>query len=787
MEKLKILFRPLKYLDIYGVPIRVNFKNEEIHKTSFGALMSFAVFIITGLAVYFYGQELFNRNNPIVITSEQYVKNPQRMDIDKTQQIIVMGFNNSTGQTVYEPSVIQVSASISKLKKIYNETTQGYQNSLQSTSLIIRPCNRQDIRVGEINSYFDSLPLSNYFCFDDNQEVYIEGDYSGDVYSKVDVFFSQCKNSTQPGSVVCKPQEQIDKVTSNLFFLAYMLDKIVDPTNLDNPFSYQGINLETQTSAQQSQQYTAFFENYYIQSDTGLITQQVNEKRDFLYVQSRSDNLYGKPGLLIQFTLRPYKNKQLFMQRRYMKFSDLIAQLGGIIKLLTLIGFAVTYPFARLHLNKEIINSIFDFNFTLSEKKLQIEDDNQTEKDQAAEIEFNKQKKLQTEFNRQFKLMQNQQDLDSKLNEEDQNQCNNSEVNQRSKKQQASKKLFDQEKPTEQQQLAILSPNNKDSQLLKKENLKILQINNSVETDLSNNKIIKRSYESNFKKREPFKNLRESDYTQEDRNESQHIRRETQQIQENSQIVKSLMDSIKIILNPLKAIIKLTIIEYIKYFSSSNSKQLKQKKEFIQNGFKKVSNHLDIENILNKLQELEKLKQVVLNEDQLKLFELLPRPVLRSDSSESQSNQGNSFYDKINKTYEEKVDDAFQSLANILNKPKKSQRDIQLIQLLDKKIYSNILDAGLLAQNADKYSQNNQTNNLENSVNNQNYVQENIPIQRSPSCFVGKKFFRKDSQFKEELEKNQITQYDVTEGSQTKIDDVYFNFKNKIIKNSMNL
>ncbi|EWS73858.1 zinc knuckle protein (macronuclear) [Tetrahymena thermophila SB210] len=742
--------------------------------------MSLIVLIIIGLADYFYGQELFNRNNPIVITSEQYVKNPQRMDIDKIQQIIVMGFNNSTGQTVYEPSVIQVSASISKLQKIYNETTQGYQNSLKSTNLIIRPCNRQDIRVGEINSYFDSLPLSNYFCFDDNQEVYIEGDYSGDFYSKVDVFFSQCKNSTQPGSVVCKSQEQIDQITSNLFFLAYMLDKIVDPTNLDNPFSYQGINLETQTSAQQSQQYTAFFENYYIQSDTGLITQQVNEKRDFLYVQSRSDNLYGKPGLLIQFTLRPYKNKQLFMQRRYMKFSDLIAQLGGIIKLLTLIGFAFTYPITRLHLNKEIINSIFDLNFTLSEKKLQNNDNNLTEK-YLAEIELNNKKKLQ----QQFKFMQNQQDLGSKLNEEDQSQYNNNEVNQRSNKLKASQQSFDQEKSIEQQQLAYLNLKKKQSQL-KEDNFKFQQINNSVETDQFNNKSVKRSQEQNFRRREILKNVKESDYSFSNIYENQFIRMETSQIQENSQIVKSLIDSIKNILNPLKSIIKMTFIEQILYFSSFNSKKLKQKKVFIQKGLKKVSNQLDIENILKKLQELEKLKQVVLNEDQLKLFELLPRPVLQSNSSESQSNQGNSFYDKINKTYEEKVDEAYQSLANILNKPKKSQRDIQLIQLLDKKIYQNILDAGLITENADKYSQNYQTNYFDNSLKNQDYIKENLLCQRFPSRFVEKNFLIKDSSFKEEFEKNQ-TQYDVTDDSQTKIDDVYFNFNNKIIKNSMNL
>ncbi|KAL4454666.1 hypothetical protein ABPG74_021871 [Tetrahymena malaccensis] len=773
----------MKNLDIYGIPIRVNFKNQEIHKTSFGAFLSLIIFIITGLALYFYGQELFNKNSPIVITSEQYVKNPQRMDFDKVQQMLVMGFNNSTGATVYDPSVIQVSASISQLKKIYNQTTQGYQNFLQSTSLRVRPCSKQDIRVDSMQSYFNNLPLSNYFCFDDNQEVYIEGDYSGDVYSKVDVFFTQCKNSTSPGSVVCKPQDQIDKLTSNLFFLTYMIDKIVDPNNLDNPFSYQGVNLETQTSAQQSQQFTAFFENYYIQSDTGLITKQLNEVRDFLFVQSRSDNLYGKPGLIIQFTLRPYKNKQLFMQRRYMKFSDLVAQLGGIIKLLTLIGFAISYPFARLHLNKEIINSIFDFEFAQDEKKQSQTEENNLIEINRIEVQQNLNNKFQEQFDKnQFKFTQNLQDHDSKQSEDNQSQRNNFQIVLTDQKQQASKQ-FQQDQDKSVDKFVMLSPNNKDSQL-KKENFKLLQLSNSAETDLLNNRTPKRSQDFNFKRREIQIAQRDSDNNFTDKYQEQLLRRETQQ-QQCSSAVKSLMESVKKILNPLKTIIKLTLSEYVRYFFSSNSKKLGQKKEFIQKGFTKVSSHLDIQNILNKLQEVEKLKQVVLNEDQMKIFELLPRPVLKSESSDENPNQSNQFYDKFNTTYEEKIDNASRSLANILNKPKKSSRDIQLIQLLDKKIYQNILNAGLLAQNTDRCRQ---SNNLDNSVLdqvNENHILSQRSPPRSPQCF-GQKFQFKESYFKEEIEKLQ-TLMTCSEASQTKIDDVYFKNNNKIIKNSKNL
>lgn len=40
---------------------------------------------------------------------------------------------------------------------------------------------------------------------------------------------------------------------------------------------------------------------------------------------------------------------------------------------------------------------------------------------------------------------------------------------------------------------------------------------------------------------------------------------------------------------------------------------------------------MDMIYIINKLQEVEKLKQVLLNEDQLRLFDYLPKPVISED------------------------------------------------------------------------------------------------------------------------------------------------------------
>ncbi|KAL4463115.1 hypothetical protein ABPG74_007116 [Tetrahymena malaccensis] len=729
MKKTNRFCFPLKYLDIYGLPINVNFQNEDIHRTKFGAIISILVFITFGLACYFYGQELFLKANPIVITSEQYVKNPERMTIDKKKQIIVMGFNTVVGKTVYDPQIIQVKASISKLQKVYNQTTQAYQNTLVATPLKIRPCNNNDIQADQVKDYFNALVLNQYFCFDDNQDVYVEGDYSGDFYSRVDVYFSQCKNSTTPGSTVCKPQSVINSVTSNLYFLAYMIDKIIDPTNLENPFDYRGVNIETQTSIYQSQQFVAFFENYYVQSDTGFLQKSLQQIRDFLYVQSSSSNLYGQDGLLVQFTLRPYKNKQLIMERRYMKFSDLVAQLGGILKLVTVIGFIITYPFAKIHLDKEIINSIFDFDFNLDENS------NQHQKymignNQSANNQDQNQMQDKSQFSFQKETTQRHNDISANYQPQSQYDCNQSN-NQSILK--IAQQNSNQERKDEQQMKEV---RNQGAQQ-KKENFQEIEMKNQTQLDISQSINLSKSQNLASKTKYTQQTIKRNERNQTQMLESQALKTENQIAKEN-ELKQSFLNRIKNILNPHKERVQLKCSEYLSFFTNCmNSKILQLKKQFIIKGVNKVQNHLDIQYILQKLQEVDKLKQILLNDDQIKLFELLPRPVMKNGEDSGDKKKSNQFYEKVNSSYEEKVNNAISSLINILNQEKKSVRDHQLIQLLDEYIYKTMKNNGLLSN----YVQNPKSNypNYPNQENSNHIIFDEVNEEQNSAPISNKR------------------------------------------------
>ncbi|EAS02421.3 transmembrane protein, putative (macronuclear) [Tetrahymena thermophila SB210] len=76
------------------------------------------------------------------------------------------------------------------------------------------------------------------------------------------------------------------------------------------------------------------------------------------------------------------------------------------------------------------------------------------------------------------------------------------------------------------------------------------------------------------------------------------------------------------------------IFYYFRYFKSFQT----TKQKIITYGTNKLYNHLDIFYIVNKLIEVEKLKYLLLNENQIKLFQYLPRPELKIEEIDLDEN-----------------------------------------------------------------------------------------------------------------------------------------------------
>ncbi|EWS76752.1 transmembrane protein, putative (macronuclear) [Tetrahymena thermophila SB210] len=134
--------------------------------------------------------------------------------------------------------------------------------------------------------------------------------------------------------------------------------------------------------------------------------------------------------------------------------------------------------------------------------------------------------------------------------------------------------------------------------------------------------------------------------------------------------------------------------DYFSYYLSFFTCRRQQRSEVIDYGLQKLYNHLDIVYILNKLIEFEKLKKLLLNENQLRLFDYIPKPIIKVNKNTNQiiqtdqndsSNAGIFYEDK--RTLIQKAEDAQEAYNNIINQSQQnSELNQKLINLLHPKL-----------------------------------------------------------------------------------------------------
>ena len=106
----------------------------------------------------------------------------------------------------------------------------------------------------------------------------------------------------------------------------------------------------------------------------------------------------------------------------------------------------------------------------------------------------------------------------------------------------------------------------------------------------------------------------------------------------------------------------------------------------------KIRDQLDIKNILEKLHEIDKIKYLLLNPQQLLLFQLISKPELLTEDEENHGNNHNAEFliANIMKKYEEASDEKIEKLVlyynEIKNNAGKDDMDSRLLNLLDEDV-----------------------------------------------------------------------------------------------------
>ncbi|KAL4512425.1 hypothetical protein ABPG72_005427 [Tetrahymena utriculariae] len=632
----------LKQVDMYGQNIQVNLNKKNRYNTVFGGILSTLIFKLLLVGCWFFGKEQIYKLNPQVIIQVRFVDSPRRIDIRPDNLILMLGVANHNSQYFKDPTIFTVNA-FQQIQVNYIDPDTGKSTiKLQNQNITMRLCNKNDVGISNTESYFSSFNIPALHCFDTStQPVYFEGDFNQKSFSQIFVYFEKCKKSTS-SVVICKPKEVIDKTLLLSKVGIFMSDQVVDPLNFKNPISTRGIGLFASTSSNLPQEIGLYYTNQYIDTDAGIFYSEFD------------------PNALARILIRLQKQKENYMKRTYLKFAEVVAQVGGLLKILILLEFILSNPISKLCYFKAIIDEIYQFQSTDNKVNL---------------IPKDKQK---------FEL--------------------------------SKKEIIDK-----QSQLAQIY----DQQ--KKQIIKNKLKNKNFDLDLSKFSSQKQPQNS------PQQTDQQNSYSFNLMNFQQTKKPESES--NNCAIIDNIINKTKQYFQSTHNMLKYSFTQYLSY-ALTKSKIFSSQNILFEQGIEKIQENVDILYIFNKLFEIDKIKQILFNSDQLKLFEYMPKPVISDkkrlgDESQIQNLENDDDNDDEKKnqpkiTEDKKVSKKNKSTARSINRRLKqenqlseqAQEGLKNILKLNKmsKIDENltkIIDPSIIKQ-IKKYKYNCFTNSEEN-------------------------------------------------------------------------
>lgn len=140
------------------------------------------------------------------------------------------------------------------------------------------------------------------------------------------------------------------------------MNYLIDPKNYNSPEEIVGYDYYTPLSLGIVKQARRYIQSHRFVTDDGFLMSS-SEETIFPLIKNEVETLsydYNNEGKLLSFTIRMDHSEKITW-RTYKKIQDVLAHIGGFIKIIYLIMFAITRLFVSKLYFEEITNSVYNF------------------------------------------------------------------------------------------------------------------------------------------------------------------------------------------------------------------------------------------------------------------------------------------------------------------------------------------------------------------------------------------------------------------------------------------
>ncbi|EAS07239.2 transmembrane protein, putative (macronuclear) [Tetrahymena thermophila SB210] len=583
----------LSFLDIFGIPIQMRLSKNQKHKTAFGSLITVIIVSVVSVYSFYILNQCFQYSNPNIVSQDYIVQQPDEVVFDQQQYTIAMGIQDQNLVHFLDESIYYLEVQILETTKIYNKTTNLYDQITVAESIKMEPCTLDHFQVNQTIDYFSSLKFNNIYCFPLNQKINLAGQFGAMQYKRLYIQVKSCE-------INCQNQTVIQQKLSDVAFQLYYVNYIISPNDLNNPFKPIGQNTFWQSGYSLFKNINVYFRKNTIRTDYGLISQEFQDDYRMIYSNDRETLITKTDNKLYEIYIGLEKNKQSEYIRTYLKLFSAISQIGGVYNVFFLLGALICFPIQRISLYYKLLNSLFDF------------------KENREEI--------------RFQFLSNRDSISGESKALHQKLISPSSQNTKSIN--LEKEIFEKDYAI---QNSIQTSTNKKSKInipyVSKNGIKHKMQLESAEITIQQPP---HSYLLNTLSVEDFqeKNLRQKQHQQ----QLQQSIKENQQRLNDSLSIKYYIERIFDYLFQSSPKISFNIFKMVKSQIQKSMNLEKPYSKMINSSIDRLQEQLDLSYILKKIQDIEKLKYLLLNQNQIKLFDSISKQAFYLSDFNNKSN-----------------------------------------------------------------------------------------------------------------------------------------------------
>lgn len=336
------------YVDTISPSPRLTINRLSVYKTFFGGLISLIVHIITVLGIGYFGKELLYKSEPFSLDSAMEFPDLS-FNVDSKDYYFFVGLEDKNYQYFADPSLFTVSAEKSGYKYI-----DGVQHQMRE-QIDISLCSKYFNSTSELGNDQAIIDLNRFYCLDQSKAT-IEGFYGAPIFSSININVYKCINSTENKNI-CKSEYDIDAALEGGIFNIQSQNHILQLSNYEQPVKkfyddiYYPLNKDLSFLIFINLRTLEFL------TDSGVILQDLNTL-NYPYSTDPVVFYYQKRENIIAQVIIQGKPLGRKINRSYVKLQNILTQVGGFIKAISLFAQALVGYVANISFKADIMHHL---------------------------------------------------------------------------------------------------------------------------------------------------------------------------------------------------------------------------------------------------------------------------------------------------------------------------------------------------------------------------------------------------------------------------------------------